>query len=58
MGEKENIVKRVCKELGLTQKELAKYLKIDENLLKNIEARADIAYYLENVLRTKKLPCK
>jgi len=54
----ENIVKKVCKEMGITQKELAKCLKIDEAILEDIEARKDIAFHLEMVLKEKKLPCK
>ncbi len=54
----ENIVKKVCKELGITQKELAEMLDIPENILKNIDARKDYQIVLENILKTKKLPQK
>ena len=54
----ENIVEKVCKELGITQKELAEMLDIPENILKNIDARKDYQIVLENILKTKKLPQK
>ena len=54
----ENIVKKVCNRFGITQKQLSECLKIDEELLKNIKARADIAYLLEKILKEKELPCK
>ena len=39
---KENIVKKVCKELGITQKELANIMKVNEVTARNWSSKGNI----------------
>jgi len=54
----ENIVKRTCKELGVTQKELAKNIEVAENTLgqwaRGVVPTPKWAYRLFDLLKTEK----
>ncbi|MGA1846899.1 helix-turn-helix domain-containing protein [Deferribacter abyssi] len=63
MNDKENIVKKVCKELGITQKELAERIGISEQSLRNAvssgklsnQTKKAIELFVENVKLKKEL---
>ncbi len=56
---KDNIVKKTCKELGITQKELADILKVNEVTVRNWSSKGNIPEmaqeFLKILIENKKL---
>lgn len=50
MSEEQNIVKKVCAELGITQKELAEKLGIKEQSLRNMTSSNKITEQVEKTI--------
>ena len=48
--EKQNIVKRVCKELGITQRELAEILKVNEGTVRQWSSKGEVMPNVEVTL--------
>ena len=48
MAEDENIVKRTCKELGITQKELAERLGVNDVTVRNWSSKGNIPEWAIN----------
>ena len=48
--EKQNIVKRVCKELGVTQRELAEILKVNEGTVRQWSSKGEVMPNVEVTL--------
>lgn len=46
----ENIVKRVCKELGITQRELAEILKVNEGTVRQWSSKGEVMPNVEVTL--------
>ena len=49
--EKQNIVKRVCKELGITQRELAEILKVNEGTVRQWSSKGEVMPNVEVTLK-------
>ena len=46
----ENIVKKVCKELGITQKELAERIGVSEGTIRNWSSKGDVPEWARNFI--------
>ncbi len=47
---KDNIVKKVCKELGITQKELAERMGVNEGTVRNWSSRGEIPEWADKFI--------
>ena len=52
MSEDENIVKRTCKELGITQKELASLMGVNDGTPAQWSSKGDIPDMAKNFMKT------
>lgn len=50
MEEKENIIKKVCNELGITQKELAEILKVNDGTIRQWSSKGEVMANVEVTL--------
>ena len=50
MNEEQNIVKKVCKELGITYKQLSEKLGVSEGAINNVSSSGKISKQLEKSL--------
>ena len=50
MSDKDNIVKRVCKELGITQKELAERLGVDDGTVRKWSSSGKVPNWAINFM--------
>jgi len=50
MEAKENLIKKTCQELGVTQKELAKITKFNEQTLRNWSSKGSMPEYSKTFL--------
>lgn len=59
MSEEQNIVKKVCAELGITQKELAEIMKINDVTVRSWSSKGQIPdssiVFMEYIIENKKL---
>jgi DNA-binding XRE family transcriptional regulator len=62
MAQDENIVKKVCKELGITQKELAEIMGVNDGTIRKWSSQKDTPlwanYFIETILENKNLKDK